>query len=548
MSPSSPPALPLELWRCIESYLSNADIKSLRLSCKHFHNAVPLRLNRVFLCANPLYIEIFRNIASHDKFRHQVNEIIWNEALLHRVPAQIAETNERHELLSEENEPTYETEYREETPGPYELEWGCPRWFSYVKYKIGDAQRDLFSRDMDKPAYAKRISLDFVRHPLKERWQHYLLLLRQQEDVLANRSDLDAFAFGVKRFPALRRVNITPAAHGNLIIPLSPTPMIHALPKGFSYRIPRDRLDWPRLPRPTTDPATAYTYKPYPELRDQHRAFRTAMRVLANEPNSVSELVLPSNSNPTGINCTIFDEPSEVSNDFVTLLKKPGFRRLDIALFVDDGRDEDVETCRRSLLNGRLRRTLGEAQEMEEFSLRKAPNSKLSRTNPLILLKSVVPVEQWSKLRHFAISGFVISQDDCVSFLQTLPKSVRSIELSMLRFSGKGNWYSMLEEIRRKVLEGTLWGDRDAAARPKITIGESYSPLHAIRTYGRGHWIEKEVEDFSYGEEQNPFIENSDCIQARLVPMGWFRKALEPDIEHDIEHPYIQLVAFWEGY
>jgi hypothetical protein len=90
MAYTSPPTLPLELWDCIESHLSNADIKSLRLACKQFNNTVFLRLNRVFLSANPVNIEVFRNIASHDKFRHQVNEIIWDEARLYRGPARIA--------------------------------------------------------------------------------------------------------------------------------------------------------------------------------------------------------------------------------------------------------------------------------------------------------------------------------------------------------------------------------------------------------------------------------------------------------------------------
>jgi hypothetical protein len=70
------PYLPFELWSCIAGYLTNADVKSLRLTCAQFNNAVPLRIDRVFLSANPLNIEVFRKIASHKKFRHSVNEVI----------------------------------------------------------------------------------------------------------------------------------------------------------------------------------------------------------------------------------------------------------------------------------------------------------------------------------------------------------------------------------------------------------------------------------------------------------------------------------------
>ncbi|KAJ5139215.1 uncharacterized protein N7515_004063 [Penicillium bovifimosum] len=542
MAYTSPPALPQELWDCIESHLSNADIKSLRLTCKQFNNAVFLRLDRVFLSANPLNIEVFRNIASHDKFRHQINEIIWDEARLHRGPARIAETNEGHELLSDEDEPDnnrewaaeYYTHYREEITERHESEEGegCPKWFKsgceenlYVlKY------REL--RDVDRPDHIARREQVFAQPSLREAWQHYLQLLRQQKDVLASRGDLEAFAFGVKRFPALKRVTITPAAHGNLINPLYPTPMIRAFPKGFNYPIPRGWL----YPRATMAPATPYPWNQYLELRGRYRGFRTALRVLANEPNSVSELVMTSNSIPTGINCTIFDEPCEEYNHFATVLKKPGFRRLDISLLLGGEREEDLEACWRSLLNGRLRRALGEAKEMEEFRLHTTFDDELypDGEHPLIPLGSIVPVEQWSKLRHFELSGFVISQDDCVSFLKTLPKSVRSIELSMLQFLGDGVWYSMLEEIKRMVSESTLWGGRVAGSRPKITIGVPIAD--ASPTYGHGIWIEKEVEDFIYGEGGNPFKEDRP-LNIRLG-FGVIRDALEPDFEH----PYDQWV------
>ncbi|KAJ5130216.1 uncharacterized protein N7515_006255 [Penicillium bovifimosum] len=549
---TSPPALPLELWGCIDSHLSNADIKSLRLTCKQFNNTVFLRLNRVFLSANPLNIEVFRNIASHDKFRHQVNEIIWDEARLQRGPKRTSDPDEGHELLSDEDEPdnnrewaaAYDPEYREEIIKLHETEEGdrCPRWFKNACEENSWVQKWQDIRDAGRSDHIARREQVRAQLSLGECWQHYLELLRQQKDVLAGQSDLEAFAFGVRQFPALKRVTITPAAHGTPITPLYPTPMIRVFPEGFNYPIPRGWL----YDRDDTMP-TAYLWNHYPELRGRYRGFRAAMRVLANEPNSVSELVMTSNSVPTGINCTIFDNswvPPDAYSNFSTVLKKPGFRRLDIALLVSGQNEDDLESCWRSLLNGRLRRALGEAKEMEEFRL----HTTFDRTLyawfewPLIPLQSIVPVEQWSKLRHFELSGFLISQDDCVSFLKTLPESVRSIELSMLYFHDDGNWCSMLEEIRRMVSEGTLWGDRDARSRPKITIGVPIDGDSILgigsHAYGHGVWIEKEVEDFIYGEGGNPFKEHRPEGSPRPsihLGVGVIRGAFEPDFEdaHD---------------
>ncbi|OQE01486.1 hypothetical protein PENSOL_c004G01758 [Penicillium solitum] len=201
MTYTSLPGLPFELWASISLYLSNADIKPYRLACNQFNNAAHLRIDPVFLSANPLNIEVFRGIASHDKFRHRVTEIIWDDARLARGPRQTWDNFEGHELLSDEDEPGNSREWGKECPfyareclierHQYEEEDGCPMWF--------------------KEACLAQPSL-------KECWQHYQHLLRQQKDVLADNSDLDAFTYGIKQFPALKRVTITPAAHGYISI------------------------------------------------------------------------------------------------------------------------------------------------------------------------------------------------------------------------------------------------------------------------------------------------------------------------------------------
>ena len=114
---------------------------------------------------------------------------------------------------------------------------------------------------------------------------------------------MKAFSYGVTRFPALKRITITPAAHGHLYR----TPMIRAFPSGFNYPIPRSWL----YARINSEPANAYAWNHYPQLKKGYRGFRTAMRVLTNEPDSISELAMTAIFLPTGINCTIFGEPRE---------------------------------------------------------------------------------------------------------------------------------------------------------------------------------------------------------------------------------------------
>jgi hypothetical protein len=121
-------ALPLELWREITSYLPNRDIKSMRLAAKQFSYAVELRLQRVFFSANLLNIKGFRAIADHEKFRHQVIEIIWDDARLPRGPRTLSGLpGWENEMVSDEESTDNETEialFRENC----ELDW--PREYS----------------------------------------------------------------------------------------------------------------------------------------------------------------------------------------------------------------------------------------------------------------------------------------------------------------------------------------------------------------------------------------------------------------------------------
>ncbi|KAJ6140187.1 hypothetical protein N7471_006673 [Penicillium samsonianum] len=224
------PTLPFELWGCIASYLSSSDIKNLRLSCVQFKNASILRIDRVFLSANPLNVEVFRCIAGHDKFRHSITEIIWDEARLARGPHGFNESAEGNENFSDEDEAgntracvqEYGSYPQEQILERHEFEDGCPKWFKNLCEENLDILRQRKGRDVDRPDHIARREQVFAQPPLSECW-----------------NDAHAFLYGVKQFPALKRVTITPSAHGYLFIPLYPTPMIRAFPKGFNYPIPR---------------------------------------------------------------------------------------------------------------------------------------------------------------------------------------------------------------------------------------------------------------------------------------------------------------------
>lgn len=68
--------LPVGFISSISFYLANPDIKNLRLTCRFLLRTSRLRLNRVFLSANPLNIRVFRIVAHHEIYHLRMAEII----------------------------------------------------------------------------------------------------------------------------------------------------------------------------------------------------------------------------------------------------------------------------------------------------------------------------------------------------------------------------------------------------------------------------------------------------------------------------------------
>ena len=185
------------------------------------------RIDRVFLSANVRNVEVFRAIADHEIFRKGVTEVIWDDALL-------AESNEQ-----------YEDEFYCEGEGLPDCEETCPVWFLWACRENLSWLTSRKGNDVDDlPQHLERAKQMEAQLPLNVSYAYYQGLLMQQESVLSTQADIEALKYGITRFPALKRITITPAAHGALYTPLYETPMIRAFPYGFNYLIPRA---WPTV-------------------------------------------------------------------------------------------------------------------------------------------------------------------------------------------------------------------------------------------------------------------------------------------------------------
>ena len=101
-----------------------------------------------------------------------------------------------------------------------------------------------------------------------------------------------------------------------------------------------------------------------------------------------------------------------------------------------------------------------------------------------------------------------MNQRDLLSVLASLPSTLRSVELSDLVFQ-QGNYADLLADMRAKL----DWGGYVAHPKPKVSVW-----VRPRRSVTWTIWLDKEVNDFLYGDGANPF-RASDSTSV-TVPKG----------------------------
>ncbi|ETS84945.1 hypothetical protein PFICI_02970 [Pestalotiopsis fici W106-1] len=491
--------IPSEICRLVAALLENCDIKNLRLVCRVLRDNFPLRIGRVFLSANPLNVQTFRSIAEHEVYRHGITEIVWDDAQLVAGLGQ----EEGEEMQQDQGYPSDE-----------ENGHSAPRWFSLACRKnLGDERSRKGVEE--RPAWRARMQQLEAQLPVHESWAIYQDLLRQQQQVLADGSDIAALRYGLSRFPALRTITVTPAAHGYLFAPLYKTPMIRSFPYGFNYPIPHG---WP-MPRPEDLP---YELRPWSVKaeREQWRGVSIILRELAQQPyHRVNELLFNVHNVSTGVSSRILEQPCEEYENLAALLARPGFRSLDLSLLADGDEDGAWGTLR----NGRLHKALAKATDLEylhfrtetDFDQFDMPDQDFPR------LRSLLPLEHWPKLQHLRLTKVLVDHDELLDVLISLPTSICTIELSHLRFMEEGGDRGY-QELMRGLREDLDWRNLAPSQRPRLVV---HADANGSRHF-RYQDLDAEVNDFAYGQGDNP---PGDMYASPSA--GAIRSAFEPELE-----------------
>lgn len=488
--------LPSELLFLVASFLPNRDLKSLRLACKVLSESAPLSFSRVFLSAHSRDIEVFRAVANHPTFRQQVTEIIWDDSRFYSAPVAWGDY----------------TPYIDRSKLQIDDEEGCPIWF---KKKCEENinwlfQRKREARDVDRPDHLARQRQVDAQLPLKECWEYYLKVLKDQQAVIESQGDEKALIYGLERFPHLKRVTVTPMAHGRTFSPLYETPTIRAFPYGFNYPIPRG---W------NTSSTEGYVNEPlmWSEAREAYkelwRGARIVLRILATtEDHNVSELVFDSKHWATGLNYLIFAKPCEEYNHFAAIMKRPGFHHLHLSLLA--GNPEHYDSA--GFNSGYLSQAVSLAKGMTHVYLTVA----LSEVDQPVSLKKILPVQQWPNLRHLGITKFNIDTSELIDLLRSTPPSLRSVELGSFQFpNGERLWSGLLERMRDEL----GWNKRDRSLRPAVKITMEMRHMHS----GRFALLTDSVTNFLYDSGEDPT--HDEVLNRPAEGMATLHDLFEPE-------------------
>ncbi|RFU75456.1 3-hydroxyacyl- dehydrogenase [Trichoderma arundinaceum] len=385
------------------------------------------------------------------------------------------------------------------------MEWYLSEGDKNLDGLINRRSRDNPNRPQNREV-ARQVNAEL---PLEESWAYYQDLLRQQDEVVASGADAEALRYGLRRFPALRRVTVTPAAHGWLYTPLYETPMIRAFPYGFNHPIPRG---WPTR---RSDTVTA-DVGPWEDAKARWRGYSIVTRALAQEQqhHRVSEYLIDSHYLGTGLNPRLFEQSCEEYLDLLSVLRQPHLKKFHLSLYLNgrDASDPDWAALRNNL----LRNALAEARGLEHFSIDTSWNQDhFAGEVPPLTLETFLPIDRWERLQHFRLWNFPVLQTDLISTLSQLPE-LRSLELGHLDIY-PGNYHDLLNEMR----DTLRWHERHT--QPKVTI---VTPVPGRYIQGRAIWADEEVDKFLYGNGENPFTTNDGDTLGH--GMGTIRDAYDP--------------------
>ena len=491
--------LPVELLYSAFEYLTQRDIKSLRLVCRATKAWAKLKFDRVFISPNSTNISAFKGIVAHPDFNPQVREIVWDDAQFERYVECKHNLEDQYYLRDAED------------PEDRKAKW-------LIDY-MDDVGKDRTRRIPLYMQRRKELWGDAKEIDIKESFIIYCQLYEEQESIIASSEDVNTLRLGLISFPNLQRITLTSETwRYDPLFPRYETPLFRSLPPGFRMPIP-----WPWFGALASESShyREWTDEEEEQLEaswdQQHQEWR-GYSILVSEllatasHHKVREFVIDVNREPTGISQELFCGENVDYSNTINLFETLQLTRLDLALNTRTVIREWTET---SFLHRRwLKRALSNLTNLEHFHFRTSILGKdLDEHSqlwvwgggwPWIDLADIFPTpyeEAWPRLHHLVLANLLVTEQNLFVFLSSLP-ALRDIDLdSIILAVGEEvkmrSAQSLLRRLKANLVEAEegAWRER----KPRMTI--RYWHHDTIRlTY-----FNDVISEYLYGNAENPF-------------------------------------------
>ncbi|KAJ4986266.1 hypothetical protein SVAN01_08201 [Stagonosporopsis vannaccii] len=301
--------LPAEVLEIMCQSLSKMDIKRLRLANTHLARAVDLRIDRVFVSPNRANLDCLNSILNNDRYRLQVQEIVWDDAQLDEYPVldlfqeRLISDQEKARVALEDHLSTLFQD-RDDHDADYDSigvencieEDGSLTHLGKIILLNSEDQK---SRDI--------IASHAASMSIEDSYALYEKLYQDEREIIKRGWDVAGLQRALTHFSNLRRITITSEVWRPWFpVPVYDTPFYRALPPGF-----RKPSVWPWIGSSHLGSVASCIHDvPTRHLPAKWRGYSIVMASLARNPvPSLQEFALDTGQESIGLPHEFFPLP-----------------------------------------------------------------------------------------------------------------------------------------------------------------------------------------------------------------------------------------------
>ncbi|KAH8724896.1 hypothetical protein GQ44DRAFT_617171 [Phaeosphaeriaceae sp. PMI808] len=333
--------LPAELLAIICEDLSKLDIKRLRLASKYLAANVDLRIQRVYISPNRANLDCLQKILDHPRYRHQVLEIIWDEAQLEEFPdldsfrnaIAIDEKNTRSDI--EHMLKASSLGHHDDSAESAAFEHDD---FFDESGRLTDVAKGIILR-FDNQVSRAIIAKNATVMSIEDSYKIYQMLYWQEQGIMKQGFDEIALRHVLAMCPNLETVILTSEVWRPWHLePVFHTPFYRSLPPGF-----RKPSVWPWLGQvPSNIPFQGTSRRntnnrtisdPNEALPRDWRGYSIVVSTLISTLNpQISEFIIYAGNETTGISHQLFATPNLDFTNTMTMAQTLPLKRLKLSI------------------------------------------------------------------------------------------------------------------------------------------------------------------------------------------------------------------------